>query len=366
MANSDDLSDSVDGHDPTTARLLFALTSLYVQRPVHTAEEQRQYAELALRLVDKVGPATRAAVAARLGRHLDAPAEVMERLGGWRPGDRSAGRLDGLPGPADDGPGEVPPHADMVQVALDQPALDQVALDQPLADRPAAGDPSPESDSPHSGGQRLANGENEPAPARSGNPPPAALEPLTPEAGEAFFAAAPEERRRMLSLFAARGNGATAPEGSRRFHVRVDTAAWRSGSDAFARDFERLIDSPVSLCERILNDPSGEPMVVAARATGMPVAMLQRILLLAGAATNHSVQRVHELTELYHALDSRTARDLLAAWRARVAGQPPQTALTVVTSPPVAMNLRARFRALNARLEKQAAGPPDRRPDKRS
>jgi hypothetical protein len=350
MANSDDLSDSVDGHDPATARLLFALTSLYVQRPVHTAQEQRQYVELALRLVDKVGPATRAAVAARLRRHLDAPAEVMERLGdlpdSW-PGGRA-----GLPGPADGGPDGVPPQGDMVQVARDQVA----------ADWPAAG-------APHDSGRHPADGESEPAPALSGNPPsgdsPATPEPLTPEAGEAFFAAAPEERRRMLSRFAARGDAPAVPEGSRRFHVRVDTAAWRSRSDAFARDFERLIDAPGSLCERILNDPSGEPMVVAARATGMPVAMLQRILLLAGAATNHSVQRVHELTELYHALDSRTARDLLAAWRRRAAGQPPQMALTVVTSPPVATNLRARFRALNARLEKQAAGPPDGRPDKR-
>jgi hypothetical protein len=334
MANSDDLSGSVDGHDPTTARLLFALTSLYVQRPVHTAEEQQQYVALALRLVDKVGTATRAAVAARLGRHPDAPAEVIERLGG-RPG----GQLDSLHCPADDGPDGAPP---------------QVA-----ADRHAAGDPSHESDSQPESSQRPAGGESEPAPASSGDAHSSAdttearPEPLTLEDGEAFFAAAPQERRRMLSLFAARGNRPAAPESSRRFHVRVDTGAWRSRGDAFARDFERLIEAPGSLCERILNDSSGEPMVIAARATGMPVAMLQRILLLAGGATNHSVQRVHELTELYHDLDGRTARDLLAAWRDRAAGQPPQTALTVTTHPQVA-NLRARFRALNARLEMQA------------
>jgi len=45
-----------------TARLLLALTTLYVQRPTHTAEEQQQYVELALRLIDKVEAATRAAV----------------------------------------------------------------------------------------------------------------------------------------------------------------------------------------------------------------------------------------------------------------------------------------------------------------
>jgi hypothetical protein len=336
MANSDDITGLVDGHDTATARLLFALTSLYVQRPVHTAEEQRQYVELVLGLIDKVGPATRAAVAARLGRHPDAPAEVIERLGGRL----DVGGPGALPCPADDGPDRVPP----------QRAMDQVA-----ADRHAAGDPSPESAPLPDSGQRLADAEAAPACALSGDAP-VAPEPelLTPVAGEAFFAAEPEERRRLLSLFAARRDVADAPAGSRRFHVRVDTAAWRSRSDAFARDFERLIEAPRSLCERILNDPSGEPMVVAARATGMPAAMLQRILLLAGPA-NHPVQRVHKLTELYHSLDGRTARDLLRAWREHAGRQLPQTALAVVTSPRVT-NLRARFRALNARLEKQAAG----------
>jgi hypothetical protein len=320
MANSDDSSDPADGHDPATARLLFALTSLYVQRPVHTTEEQQQYVELALRLVGKVGPATRAAVAARLGRHPDAPAEVIEQLGG-------------IPCAGDDGPDGVPSH---------------VATDQIATDRQVAGDPPPESS------QRLCDGECEPASGLSGAAPAAPQpEPLTPETGEAFFAAAPEERRRLLSLLAARGGATATSESRRRFHVRVDTAAWRGRTDAFSRDFERLIGAPKSLCERILNDPSGEPMVVAAKATGMPVAMLQRILLLLSPATNHSVQHVHELTELYHDLDGRTARDLLAAWRERADGRPSQTALTVVTHPQVT-NLRARFRALNTRLEEQA------------
>jgi len=65
-----------------TARLLLALTALYIQRPTHTGEEQQQYIELALRLTDKVEAATRTAVARILHRHPNAPAEVVERLGG--------------------------------------------------------------------------------------------------------------------------------------------------------------------------------------------------------------------------------------------------------------------------------------------
>lgn len=326
------------GHDPATARLLLALTSLYVQRPVHTMEEQQQYDELVLHLIDKAGPETRAAVAAMLRRHPDAPAGTMERLGGAPCVDdgcvdeNCAGHDGKDGGPSyDDGPSHAAP--------------DEYAA----GDRPAESDPSPES------GQCAAGREGEPAPAPSDAAPAAPqLEPLTPEAGEAFFAASPVERRRLLSLLAMRGAEA-APEGSRRFHVRIDPTAWRGRTDAFVRDFERLLDAPRSVCERILNDPSGEPMVVAAKATGMPVAMLQRILLLVSPATNHSVQRVHDLTELYHGLDNGAARDLLAAWRrhANAGGRPPQTALAVIANPR-SPNLRARFAALNARIQKQA------------
>jgi len=262
-----------------TARLLLALTALYVQRSNHTAEEQQQYTELTLRLIDKAGPVTRAAIAARLQHHPDAPPAVIARL--------------------------------------------------------AQVDSESESES------------STPPPAVRAVRQPA---PLTPEFGEAFFAAAPSGRRRMLSEIAATDAGEAAPGNGRRFHVRIDTAPWQGRTGGFAREFARLIDAPKSVCDRILSDPSGEPLVVAARATGMPVAVLQRILLLACPATNHSVQRVYELTELYHGLDEGTAHALLAAWRdaATLGGDAAPTPSAPVT------NLRARLGALNARIEKQA------------
>jgi hypothetical protein len=154
----------------------------------------------------------------------------------------------------------------------------------------------------------------------------------------------------MLSEVAATGAGDAAPGNGRRFHMRIDTAPWQGRTGAFARDFAQMIDAPKSLCERILNDPFGEPLVVAARATGMPVALLQRILLLVCPATNHSVQRVYELTELYHGLDPSPARALLSVWRdaASSDGDTVQTPAAPVT------NLRARLGTLNARIETHA------------
>lgn len=68
-----------DGVDvrPTLARVL---TDLYVQRPSHSGEEETQYVELVLGLIDSVDESTRAAVAAKLRQYPQAPAAVIRRL----------------------------------------------------------------------------------------------------------------------------------------------------------------------------------------------------------------------------------------------------------------------------------------------
>jgi uncharacterized protein (DUF2336 family) len=62
--------------------LLRVSTDLYVQKPTHSADEEVQYTELALGLIDAVDAPTRAAVAARLAAYPGAPAAVLHRLGG--------------------------------------------------------------------------------------------------------------------------------------------------------------------------------------------------------------------------------------------------------------------------------------------
>ena len=68
-----------DGVDvrPTLARVV---TDLYVQRPSHSGEEETQYAELVLGLIDSVDANTRAAVAAKLRQYPKAPSAVLRRL----------------------------------------------------------------------------------------------------------------------------------------------------------------------------------------------------------------------------------------------------------------------------------------------
>jgi len=317
-----------------TARLLLALTALYVQRSTHTAEEQRQYSELALRLIDKAEAATRTAVSGILQRHPDAPAEVVERL---------AGRDSAFNG-------------------------DPKGEPRSTQDQHRTGNRLFESNRYMADGQRASTPPRYEAPAVQQPPPPYppphAGEGREGAFGEAFFAASPAERRRLLSLIA-RGCGddvQAIPDDSGRIHGTVDVAALHGRIGEFTREFERLVDIPKSLCERILNDPSGEPMVVAAKAVGMPIAILQRILLLVSPAASHSVQRVYELTELYHGLDGRVARDLLAQWRtqAKPSDPIPQMGPHTVDSRPgtprttSVASLRSRFGALTERLQSQA------------
>ena len=68
-----------DGVDvrPTLARVL---TDLYVQRPSHSGEEETQYVELVLGLIDSVDVKTRAAVAAKLRQYPKAPIAILRRL----------------------------------------------------------------------------------------------------------------------------------------------------------------------------------------------------------------------------------------------------------------------------------------------
>src|SRR5215468_8547357 len=68
-----------DGVDirPTLIRVL---TDLYVQKPAHTAEEERHYTELVLRLIDAVDQGARAAIAKKLATYPGAPPAVARRL----------------------------------------------------------------------------------------------------------------------------------------------------------------------------------------------------------------------------------------------------------------------------------------------
>jgi hypothetical protein len=232
--------------------LLRVVTDLYVQKPMHSAEEERHYTELALRLIDLVDTRTRSIVAEKIAGYAGAPAAVRQRL-----------------------------LREAIRVDADAPKIVEAS---PPASEPSAAD----------------------------------------ELSELFFAASAEERRLILLNLpyaplrpAVRVAAAVARESMHR----LEAAALGHNSEVFARELERTLAISRAQARRLIDDDSGEPIVVAAVALGMAAAVLQRILLCLNPAVSQSVQRVYELALLHEEIEPEAALRLIAIWQASHPGQ---------------------------------------------
>jgi len=219
--------------------LLRVLTDLYVQKPTHSADEETQYLELALGLIDVVDDATRAAVTASLSAYPAAPRAILERPGA----------------------------------------------------------------------------------AASAMPAPRAA-PGTSDLREMFFAAGADERRLILLNLDTGAAARPAPPANHEIVKLLENAALQRNPGEFSRTLERALGIDRELAERITRDPSGEPIVVAARALGMTAAVLQRILLFLNPAVGQSVQQVYILAQLFDELSRAAAERMLNIWRKDTAPQP--------------------------------------------
>jgi hypothetical protein len=130
-----------------------------------------------------------------------------------------------------------------------------------------------------------------------------------------FFVASADERRSILAAFDTVDHGpppARQPASDTILSLERSALAGHPGD--FIRELERALELPRETAERIVNDLGGEPMVAAARALGMPLAVLQRVLMFLNPAVGHSVRRVYDLSALYEDVTPAAARRLVAAW----------------------------------------------------
>jgi uncharacterized protein (DUF2336 family) len=245
--------------------LLRVLTDLYVQKLTHTPDEERHYTELALRLLETVDVATRSVVAARLAQHLAPPGQVMQRL-----------------------------TADLPEVAA---ALRSRALPQTRGAAAAAIQNLPVTTIPET---------------------PLGTDVDT-ELNELFFAADANERRLILlnlhivvALPAGRSGIGRDPMIGRK----LEGSALARKREDFARELAQSLLISRQQAQRIAGDPLGEPIVVAAKALGIPRDLLYRILLFVNTAVGHSVERVHALATLYDEISVQAAQDLVGVWQA--------------------------------------------------
>jgi len=247
--------------------LLRVLTDLYVQTRVHSDDEQRQFVELATRLIDQVDDATRAAIKAKLAIYPQTPVPILQKLGlvAAQEGRR-------------------------VPLAREIPA-------PPVAPAPAR--------TPTDAELRMAAN--------------MAMQPKdAAEIHDMFFRAAASERALILHNLAQTPLKA-APRiptvRAKRAIQILEMAAIAGDVESFTLELGDSLILPSRVAAQIVDDAGGEALAVAARALDMPSPNFQRILLFFKPAIGTSVNEVYRLARLYDRLDDRAALVMLAAWR---------------------------------------------------
>jgi hypothetical protein len=280
-----------DGVDirPTLIRVL---TDLYVQKPAHTSEEERDYTELVLRLVDSVDLATRVTVARKIASYAAAPPAVARRLARdaievAEPVLRHCAALnsDDLDAIASDfGAGHAAAVAARRETA--EPVMPR-RIAEAVAVKPA----------------RLDEGRS------AGNP----------EIGiaELFFSADSAARRILLATLGSIEN--ETPQSVQPVETirALESAALGRDPVGFTRLIEGALGLSQAQAERIVADQSGEPLLVAAKALAMPSAVLQRVLMFIDPAIGESVDRFFDLAGLYERLSADAAHKIIESVRGR-------------------------------------------------
>jgi hypothetical protein len=102
----------------------------------------------------------------------------------------------------------------------------------------------------------------------------------------------------------------------------LESAALSRDRAKFANLLEQTLRLTREKAERIVSDPSGEPLLVAAKAVGMPPIVLQRVLMFIDPAIGESVQRVFELAALYERMHMQAALRIIESLRGTETARP--------------------------------------------
>jgi hypothetical protein len=247
--------------------LLRVLTDLYVQASAHSGDEERQFVELASRLIEEVDDATRAAVRARLAIYPATPAEILNKLGLRR---SSPNQIVPVASAIFAAPPEAPP--------VKTPTEAQLRMASNLSMRP-----------------------NDAA-----------------EISDMFFAASASERALILHNLNETPLKASAripaARAARAIEI-LEMAAFAEDSESFALELGEALILTARIATQVVNDPGGEPLAAAARALDMPSPVFQRVLMFLNPEFGASVHNVYRLSRLYDRLSERSALVMLAAWR---------------------------------------------------
>jgi hypothetical protein len=277
--------------------LLRVLTDLYVQKPVHTIDEQRHYSELVLGLIDSADVPTRAAIAKSLARCPEAPRPIVQRLA------REVLEVSEpilLHSPCLTGADLIAIIADLgasyaAVIGRRDPGLATVRFAHQSARADAIAD-------------RLDRMPLSSFAASSLGSPAAAF-PLAEIDLERFLAATPTKRRAMLiecEISPRTRDKASRPGATSETIARVEAAALERRRHTLINELERALVLTREQAHMVVEDYSGELIVVAAKAMDVPADVLVRILMFINPEIGESVPRVFDLADLY----GRVRRDV--------------------------------------------------------
>lgn len=246
--------------------LLRVLTDLYVQAPSHTDDEERQFIELASRLIDQVDDATRAAVRARLSIYPQTPNIIAAQLGIAR-----------------------------------QDQKQPVPLARPLPQTEPV--------------RTIEAGNNDTAPSAA---PLLMLPDDAAQISEMFFAADSSRRASILFHLAdaplKTASRIPPPRAAQAIQI-LEMAAFAVDTENFTLELADALILPTRVAAQVVDDRGGEPLACALKALGMSSDAFQRVLLFLNPEVGASVTTVYRLSRLYDQMSERTALVLLAAWR---------------------------------------------------
>lgn len=301
---------------PTLVRVL---TDLYVQKPLHTSEEEQHFTELVLRLIEAVDVSTRAIVARKLASYAGAPVKVVRRLARDVPdvaepvliNSTCLSGLDLLEIINEFGPSYALMIARRTAGSANSSGATARTAAVPNAARPVV--------SPNT-----ARGDEGHASASDDKLAPAGTE-TDIRLGELFLVANREERRVILSNLGGGAVQGPAPPwmaGAADVVRRLEAHAMGHHPEAFTMELAGALGFSGETARRLVADPSGEPLLAAVKALGMPSHVLLRVLLFLNPAVGHSVDRVFDLARLYEQISPEAATRLVSSLRESGQGRP--------------------------------------------
>lgn len=133
-----------------------------------------------------------------------------------------------------------------------------------------------------------------------------------------YLAASPEDRAliiaRLVTLPPLAMAERVAPAGAEMSEAMLEAA--RNGTPAqVAVLVERALGVSPDNAARIVDDPSGQALAVAARALGLSFAVLSRMLFRLHPVVGRSAAEMTRLADMFDSLTSAGAQNLVAAWR---------------------------------------------------